>query len=703
MSERRFQIEGMTCASCVRRVEKALAAVPGVQTVSVNLATEEASVVGDVVPESALAEALEARGYHLVASTATDEKPREIRSAGLRVLVAWTLTLPLMIGMVPEWHLHLPWFVQALLSAGVAFGAGWPFLSRAMRQAFRLETSMDTLIALGALVSWGFGFADGLRGLPHPAFESAAGLVAFLLIGKYLETRTRHRAMDAMGELLKLAPAMAFRLEEDGTELVVPTSELRHGDRVRVKPGGAVPVDGVVIAGSADIEEALLTGEPMPVAKAPGDSVLAGSIVQGGALEIRVEAAGRGTWLAKLARQVAEAQGSRAPVQDLADRVSAVFVPGILLLSAITLAGWWIHTGSLALAWRPAVTLLVIACPCALGLATPVAMAAALGSAARMGLLVRDAAALERLSHVTDLVFDKTGTLTEGRPSVCDVRPTSGIAAEDLLRLAAALEQQSEHPIARGVLEAAKQLTIPTVEGFRSYPGGGVTAMVEDRSLRLGNAAFLNLTLDVPEAQAAIGLAEGDQLLGVILLKDALKPDASALVQALRQRGLGLHLLSGDRADIAEALASHLGIPEARGGCSPAQKRERIQELQSQGAIVAFIGDGVNDAPALAQADAGIAMPGLEAAQASAPLNLLREGLSPLLDVLQLSRRTRSVVRQNLGWAFGYNLVLIPLAAFNLLDHLGGPMLAGAAMGLSSLTVVLNALRLKLGLRTSRI
>lgn len=697
MSEQRIQIAGMTCASCVRRVEKALAAVPGVSSVRVNLATEEARLeVEREIAKPMLASALEARGYALVDEVAMGEPPTEAREALLRVILSWLFTLPLMLGMVPGLHVHLPWQLQALLSAAAAFGAGWPFLLRATRQALRLETSMDTLIALGAGVSWAFGLADGLHGMAHPSFESAAGLVAFLLVGKYLEAKTRHRAMDAMGALLKLAPVLALRVDETGQELDVATSELHSGDRVRVKPGSAIPVDGVVLSGQADCEEALLTGEPMPVAKRPGDSVRAGSIVQGGALEIRVEAAGRGTWLAKLARQVAEAQGSRAPVQDLADHISSYFVPGILLLSALTLGGWWFHAGSLALAWRPAVTVLVIACPCALGLATPVAMAAALGSAARMGLLVRDAAALERLSCVTDLIFDKTGTLTVGRPRVIEIRQESNHS--EVLKWAAALEVQSEHPIAKGVLEAAQGLSLPTVEVFRAHPGGGVSGLIEGRSLRLGSASFLGLAFHAEPGQAAIGLAEGEQLLGVLVLEDTVREEAPAVIAHLQERGLNLHLLSGDRPDVAEALARTLGI-EGRGGCTPAQKQAYIRELQTRESVVAFIGDGVNDAPALAQADAGIAMPGLEAAQASAPLNLLREGLEPLLEGLALARKTRSIVRQNLAWAFGYNLVLVPLAALNLLDRLGGPMLAGAAMGLSSLTVVLNALRLRYEVR----
>ena len=687
--ERRFRVEGMTCASCVRRVEKALAKVPGVVEVQVNLATEEARLVfqGAAAADALVAQALAARGYRLAAETAGAEPAGK---ALARVAVAWGCTLPLMAGM---FHLfHLPWPVQAALSALAAFGAGFGFFRRALAQAARLETSMDTLIALGASVTWAFALQESLAasGPVHAPFESAAALVAFLLTGKYLEVKARHRATGSLEELVRLAPALACRLGPDGSEEEVPTRLLQAGDRIRVRPGSASPVDGVVRAGRAEVEEALLTGEPLPVPKGPGDAIIAGAMVHGGALEVEAASIGRATWLARLATQVAQAQGSRAPAQALADRVSAVFVPAILVLAALTLAGWWWHAGSLSLAWRPAVTLLVIACPCALGLATPVASAAALGTAARNGLLVRDASAMEALARATDLAFDKTGTLTRGRPTLLRVE-----GAPETLRLAASLERDSEHPVARGIREAAAGLDLGAVSDFRALPGLGVAGTVDGRHLRLGNPDFLGLAFPVAPAGVSVGLAEGDRLLGVLVLTDALREDAAATVAELRRQGLRLHLLSGDRPGPAQALGQALGIQDARGGCRPGDKRAVIQELQAGGAVVAFVGDGVNDGPALAQADAGISLPGLEAAQAAAPLNLLREGLVPLLQARRLALRTRTVIRQNLAWAFGYNLILVPLAALNLLDRFGGPMLAGAAMGLSSLTVVLNALRLR--------
>ncbi len=698
MAIKTFRVEGMTCASCVRRVEKALAAVPGVSGAVVNLATEEATVTSDGVPEERLAEALQARGYRLIAGESLElalEDEAASRLALFRALAAWIFTLPLMLPMIPGVHLHMPWMVQAMLSGLVVFATGRRFFENALKQLLHLETTMDTLVALGAGIAWAFAFAEGLRGAQHPPFETAAALVAFLLIGKYLEAKAKHRATNALEALLELAPPVALRITDKGEEIVL-TQLLRRGDRVRVKPGGAIPVDGTVLEGKADVVEALLTGEPMPVSKGPGARVIAGAVVHGGALDIRMEGAGKDTWLAGLARQVEQAQGSRAPAQALADRISAIFVPAILVLALLTLAGWWLYAGSFALAWRPAVTVLVIACPCALGLATPVAMAAALGTAARNGLLVRDASAMDRLARVTDLVFDKTGTLTQGKPVVVDVLPMETGLSSEVLRLAAALEQNSEHPVARGIQEAAKGFSLPAVDNFKAHPGGGVEGSLRGTRLRLGNLEWLGFASPAGTGSSTmVGLADDRALQGVILLADQERPETRNVLQTLRSEGIALHLLSGDRPEVAEALGRALGIAESRGGCTPDLKRERIQELQKAGAVVAFVGDGVNDAPALAQADAGISLPGLEATQVAAPLNLLREGLDPLVRAHRLARRTQRVVRQNLAWAFGYNLVLVPLAAFGLLEKVGGPMLAGAAMGLSSLTVVLNALRLR--------
>ena len=692
METRSFPVEGMTCASCVRRVERALKKVPGVSEAAVNLALNEAVVTFEGATPGAMAEALKAQGYTL---RLEGERPGdEAARIGWRALIAWVLATPLLLGMI-HGAPPLDWRVQAVLSGLAAFGAGSGFFVRAARLAMRFESSMDTLVALGAGASWAFAFAEAFRGVHHLTFETAAALVAFLLLGKWLEARMKTRAASNLSSLLKLAPATALRIE-NGVEVEVAAADLHPGDRVRVKPGMAIPADGVVAHGQAEVEEALLTGEPLPVSKGPGDAVIAGALVHGGALEIQVRAAGAASWLARLADQVAEAQRSRAPMQDLADRVSGVFVPVILVVASLTLAAWWIHTGQLSEAWRPAVTALVIACPCALGLATPVALSTALGTAARMGLLVRDAGAFQRLAEVTDLVFDKTGTLTEGRPSLVEARDLAGLGRDTILRLAASLEQGSEHPLAKGLLGAAEGQVLSAVSDFRAHAGGGVSGTMEGRALRLGNAAFLGLDFGaLPPEGAAVGLAEDASLLAVFRLADAIRPETPALLADLKARGLRLHLFSGDRPESVAAMAAQLGLDDAKGGMSPEGKQAAIRTLQAEGRRVGFIGDGVNDAPALAQADAGLSLPGLEAAQVSAPLNLMRGGFDPLRKGMDLAAKTRSVIAQNMVWAFGYNLVLVPLAAFGQLERFGGAMLAGAAMGLSSVTVVLNALRLR--------
>jgi Cu+-exporting ATPase len=453
--------------------------------------------------------------------------------------------------------------------------------------------------------------------------------------------------------------------------------------------------------GEAEVDESMLTGESLPVAKGVGDPLAAGTVVHGSALELEILAVGSDTQLARMAMLVAQAQGSRAPAQDLADRISATFVPAILGLAAVTFVGWWAVSGGAGLAWRPAVTLLVIACPCALGLATPVAVMVGLGAAARKGVLVRDAAALEALGQATDLVFDKTGTLTEGRPHLRRVVVVGTRPEEDLLRMAASLERDSEHPIARGI-RSSFHGELSLVSAFRVYPGGGVSGEIGETPWRLGSESFLGCTFPpVDEDGMAVGLADTEGLQAVLILGDRLRHEALHVVAGLKKEGLRLHLVTGDREASARRMAEAVAITEVAAGIRPEGKLAYLKGLQSRGAVVAFVGDGVNDAPALAQADCGVAMgsgagdQGTGAAMAAAPLVLLRPGLDSILDARQLAMRTHRVIRQNLGWAFGYNLLLVPLAALGQLERFGGPMLAGIAMGMSSLTVVLNALRLR--------
>jgi Cu+-exporting ATPase len=697
METQAFPVEGMTCASCVFRVEKALRSVPGVEAATVNLALNEATVAyGPGVTGPMLARAVADRGYTLVLDRGNRKEDEEGVRLGRKTLAAWILSLPLMLPMVPGLGLHLDWRLQALVSGVVVFGAGRAFFLRAARLLVQRESSMDTLVALGAGTAWLFGLAEGWAGAHHLPFETAGMLVAFLLLGKWLEAKAKVKAADSLKALLKLAPSTAVKVQPDGGDAEVPVSELQPGDVVRVRPGTKVPADGLVLGGRADVEEALLTGEPLPVPKQAGDRVLAGALAHGGSLEVEVQAVGAHSWLASLAAQVSEAQASRPRLQALADRVSSVFVPLIVLLALATFAAWFAATGSLADAWRPAVTLLVIACPCALGLATPVALSTALGTAARHGLLIRNADAFERLAGLTDLAFDKTGTLTEGRPVLQAVQSLTGHPEARLRALAASLERDSEHPIARAFRDGEAGLPALGVLDFRAHVGGGVSGSIDGRAYRLGSPAFLGLDQSaMGTGDTVVGLEEDGTPIALFHLADTLRPESRGLVQALQRQGLRLHLWSGDQPGAVARLAATLGLEEALGGATPAGKRARVQALQAQGRVVGFVGDGVNDTAALAQADAGISMPGLEAAQAAASLNLLRPGLEPLRAGLGLARRTRSVIRQNLAWAFAYNLLLIPLAASGTLEQFGGAALAGAAMGLSSVSVVLNALRLR--------
>jgi Cu+-exporting ATPase len=700
VSQQTYRVSGMTCAACVRHVEKALASTPGVSSVAVNLATSTVTLEGTASFEE-MAFQVEDAGYGLGQIESDRPEGEDLRPAQRRMVFALVLTTPMLLAMIPGVGWSLPGWLQAVLATPVVFGAGLGFFRRAGRQALHFQSSMDTLIALGSGIAWAFAVSEWWRGAHHLSFETASALVAFLLTGKYLEARAKSRATSALKALLALAPPTALRIGADGSVLEVPVSALRPGDRARILPGQAVPADGRVIAGEAEVDESMLTGEPMPVLKRPGDALVAGTVVHGSVLEQVIQAVGADTQLARMAALVAQAQGSKAPAQDLADRISAVFVPVILLLALATFAGWWWLGGGFDHAWRPAVTLLVIACPCALGLATPVAVMVGLGAAARRGVLVRDAAALEALGQATDLVFDKTGTLTEGRPRLRRVISCGGRSDNDLLRVAASLERDSEHPVARGICFAYQGETA-TVDGFRAHPGGGITGGVEGRIWRLGSEAFLSTPFPaLDEDGTAVGLADEGGLQGLFILGDRLREEAPRVVAALSKQGLKLHLLTGDRLAPARVMAAAAGISEVTAEVLPEGKLIRVKALQGEGAVVGFVGDGVNDAPALAQADCGIAMgsgsgqQGTGAAMAAAPIVLLRPGLEPVLAARKLALRTHRVIRQNLAWAFGYNLVLVPLAAFGQLERFGGPMLAGVAMGLSSLTVVINALRLR--------
>ncbi len=790
-------VSGMSCASCVRRVERALLAVPGVLEAGVNLATERARLrVLEGTDPAPLLAALRRAGYDAAVGGVpgggsgaapdrpADEAPRPDRG-GRAALLAVVLCLPLLAGMAGEalgLPVMLPGWAQLVLASAVQFGLGARFYRAGWRALRAGEGNMDGLVALGTTAAWGLSaFELGrfwLHGTaPRLFFESAALVIAFVLCGRWLEARARGQTASALRALGRLRPDTARLRDADGAERTVPLAALAVGDVVLLRPGERVPADGVVLEGEGGVDESTLTGEPLPVEKRPGDAVRAGTASADAALALRLTAVGADTVLSGILRLVEAAQASRPPVQRLADRVSAVFVPAVLAVAALTFLGWWLGAGRPVEGVVDAVGVLVIACPCALGLATPAAVVVATGAGARAGILLRDAAALERLHAVRTVAFDKTGTLTLGRPELLAAVPAEGVGEGELLRLAAALSRGSEHPLAAAVLRradaaspssdgpagsvapvtptsvasagaaatvdpaasgvpAARPAPAPPLravaEGFRALPGRGVSGRVGGRALRLGSRRLLEeagavpppalaaradaleaegRTLswlfeaaDAPEPAASVAPGAGSggphvgtmRVLGLLAFGDALRPDAVAALARLRARGVRTVLLTGDGEGAARAAAALLRPDRVLARLLPADKADALARLRAEGGpgtrLVAMVGDGVNDAPALASADVGIALgSGTDAAMGAAGVTLMRPDPMLVPAAMDLSRRFRRTVWQGLGWAFGFNVLGIPLAAAGMLD----PAVAGAAMALSSVAVVGNALRLR--------
>ncbi|OLT16997.1 hypothetical protein BJF78_13710 [Pseudonocardia sp. CNS-139] len=718
-------IGGMTCAACVGRVERKLARLDGVRA-AVNLATERALVsVPAGVDDALLVATVEKAGYAARVADPAGEPAaqgrRDLRALRTRLTVALVLFVPLAdlslaMSLVPS--LRFPYWqvVVVALALPVVGWAAWPFHRAAVRNLRHGTTSMDTLVSLGVTVAsaWSVVGMAGSAGQPavgtgwqavlHPGgplyLEVAAGVTTFVLAGRYFEARARRRAGDVMRSLALLRPDDVGVLDGSGAERRIPVQLLRVGERFVVRPGGRIAVDGTVESGTAAVDTAAMTGEPVPVEVAPGDAVLGGTIVAGGRLVVRADRVGAQTRLGRMIAAVERAQTEKSATQRLVDRISSVFVPVVLVVAAATLAGWLLAGGAAHDAVSAAVAVVIIACPCALGLATPTALMVASGRGAELGIFVKGHRALESVRAVDTVVLDKTGTLTEGRMRVAGVACTAGTAEADLLRLAGAVEKASEHAIGRAVAEHAERLlgALPEVAGFTALPGLGARGRVGDTEVAIGRPDELPADLAATVAEwesggrTVVAVRVGQAVAGVVALADPVTEGARAAVEGLRARGLRPVLLTGDGEAAARAVAAATGIDEVHARVLPDDKVHVVTGLQARGAVVAMVGDGVNDAAALAAADLGIAVgSGTDVALEAADMVLVRDDLRALVVAVDLARATLGTIRGNLWWAFGYNVAAIPLAAAGLLN----PLLAGAAMALSSLLVVSNSLRLR--------
>ncbi|MGF6396891.1 Cu+-exporting ATPase [Pseudomonas frederiksbergensis] len=712
-----LSIDGMTCASCVGRVERALTKVPGVKSVSVNLANERAhlELLGLVDPQT-LIDAVTKAGYSAsvweVEHPQADIQQQRLHRERWALLAAIALALPLVLPMVLQpfgVHWMLPAWVQFALATPVQFIFGARFYVAAWKAVRAGAGNMDLLVALGTSAGYGlsvYEWATAAGRMPHLYFEASAVVIALVLLGKYLESRAKRQTASAIRALEALRPERAIQVI-DGREQDVAISALRLNDLVMVKPGERFPVDGIVVEGQSHADEALISGESLPVPKQPGDKVTGGAINGEGRLLVQTLALGAETVLARIIRLVEDAQAAKAPIQKLVDKVSQVFVPVVLLIALATLLGWWLYGAPLETALINAVAVLVIACPCALGLATPTAIMAGTGVAARYGILIKDAEALERAHEVSAVVFDKTGTLTSGTPRIAHLSALEGDEAA-LLQMAGALQRGSEHPLAKAVLDACTErgLTVADVSDSQSLTGRGIAGSLDGRRLALGNRRLLeesglsagpladSATTWETEGRTLSWLIEQSpepRVLGLFAFGDTLKPGALQAVQRLSARNISSHLLTGDNRGSAKVVAEALGISDVHAEVLPADKAATVAALKRTG-VVAMVGDGINDAPALAAADIGIAMGGgTDVAMHAAGITLMRGDPRLVPAALEISRKTYAKIRQNLFWAFVYNLIGLPLAAFGFLN----PVLAGAAMALSSVSVVSNALLLK--------
>jgi Cu+-exporting ATPase len=720
-----LEIGGMTCAACANRIEKKLNRMDGVSA-SVNYATEKArATVPAGLSAADLIAVVQKTGYTAAEPTPEPAVAEPERRDALRdrLLISAVLSLPvILLAMVPAWQFTYWQWLSLTLAAPVVVYGGWPFHSSAFVNLRHGAATMDTLVSLGTLAAFGWSLwalflgDAGMPGMTHPFsltadtgdaiyLEAAAGVTTFLLAGRYLEARAKRLAGDALRALLELG-AKTVTVVRDGAESQIPAADLRTGDQFLVRPGEKVATDGVVVDGVSALDVSLLTGESVPVEVRAGDPVTGATVNAGGRLLVRATRVGADTQLAQMGRLVEEAQNGKAAVQRLADRISGVFVPVVIALAIGTL-GFWLGTGRGATgAFTAAVAVLIIACPCALGLATPTALLVGTGRGAQLGILIRGVEALESTRRVDTIVLDKTGTITTGRMAVARVVPAAGRTSDELLRLAGAVESASEHPLGRAIVAAAQAAgPLPPVTGFYATAGVGVRGHVDGVEVEIRTGAPAAVGPAPAAGQDAGGQERGagraatwvevcadGAVAGWLALADVVRPTSASAIAALRRLGLEPILVTGDAVAVAEAVAAEVGIDQVAAGVLPSGKVDVVKQLQSRGRVVAMVGDGVNDAAALAQADLGLAMgAGTDVAIQASDLTLVRGDLTAAVDAVRLSRRTLGIIRGNLFWAFAYNVAALPLAAAGLLN----PMIAGAAMALSSVFVVLNSLRLR--------